>query len=169
MNIVASKIQSSFFMELGAIDGFMFTGIFAPIGAAGAVSRYAKNAEGFVSKGSVSKVGYGVETSYEKLIEISDQKMYQVGEHFNKHGWEMGYLGKKEYAQAARNFFEQNKSSCEIYEGIFNNSRGNQSGQVQYILRQDGKQLIINKESGQIIDFYNGISLDAFIKIERLQ
>ena len=34
----------------GAIDGFMFTGIFAPIGAAGAVSRYAKNAEGFVSK-----------------------------------------------------------------------------------------------------------------------
>ena len=51
----------------GAIDGFMFTGIFAPIGAAGAVSRYAKNAEGFVSKGSISKgsiskAGYGVES-----------------------------------------------------------------------------------------------------------
>ena len=46
----------------GAIDGFMFTGIFAPIGAAGAVSRYAKNAEGFVSKGSVSRAGYGVES-----------------------------------------------------------------------------------------------------------
>ena len=39
-----------------------FTGIFAPIGAAGAVSRYAKNAEGFVSKGSISKAGYGVES-----------------------------------------------------------------------------------------------------------
>ena len=78
----------------------------------------------------------------------------------------MGYLGKKEYEQAARSFFEQNKSSCEIYEGIFNNSRGNQSGQVQYILRQDGKQLIINKESGQIIDFYNGTSLDAFINVD---
>lgn len=109
------------------------------------------------------------ETSYGKSIEISEQKMYQVGEHFNKHGREMGYLGKKEYEQAARSFFEQNKSSCEIYEGIFNNSRGNQSGQVQYILRQDGKQLIINKESGQIIDFYNGTSLDAFINVERLQ
>ena len=46
----------------GAIDGFMFTGIFAPIGAAGAVSRYAKNAEGFVSKGSISKAGYGAES-----------------------------------------------------------------------------------------------------------
>lgn len=41
------------------------------------------------------------------LIEISDQKMYQVGEHFNKHGWEMGYLGKKEYEQAARNFLSR--------------------------------------------------------------
>ena len=37
------------------------------------------------------------ETSYGKSIEISEQKMYQVGEHFNKHGREMGYLGKKEY------------------------------------------------------------------------
>ena len=116
--------------------------------------------------GSINNV---IETSYGKSIEISEQKMYQVGEHFNKHGREMGYLGKKEYEQAARSFFEQNKSSCEIYEGIFNNSRGNQSGQVQYILRQDGKQLIINKESGQIIDFYNGTSLDAFINVERLQ
>ena len=32
------------------------------LGITGAVSRYAKNAEGFVSKGSVSKTGYGAES-----------------------------------------------------------------------------------------------------------
>ena len=36
-------------------------------------------------------------------------------------------------------------------------------------MRQDGKQLIINKESGQIIDFYEGTSLDGFVNIERMQ
>lgn len=95
--------------------------------------------------------------------------MYQVGEHFNKHGRGMGYSGKKEYEQAARDFFEANKESCEIYKGIFNNSHGVQSGEVQYILRQNGKQLIINKETNQIIDFYEGTSLNAFINVERLQ
>lgn len=95
--------------------------------------------------------------------------MYQVGDHYNKHGRDMGYVSKKEYEQAARDFFEQNKDKCEIYEGLFNNSRGIQSGKAQYILRQDGKQLIISKETGQIIDFYEGTSLDAFINVERLQ
>ena len=32
------------------------------LGITGAVSRYAKNAEGFVSKGSISKTGYGAES-----------------------------------------------------------------------------------------------------------
>lgn len=31
-----------------------------------------------------------------KSIEISEQKMYQQGQHFNKHGREMGYTGEKE-------------------------------------------------------------------------
>lgn len=108
-------------------------------------------------------------TSYGKSIRISEKKMYQLGDHFNKHGRDMGYVSKKEYEQAARDFFEQNKDKCEIYEGIFNNSRGIQSGKAQYILRQDGKQLIISKETSQIIDFYEGTSLDAFINVERLQ
>ncbi len=81
----------------------------------------------------------------------------------------MGYSGKKEYEQAARDFFEQNKDIAEIYEGIWNSSRGGQSGQTQIIVRQDGKQLIINKETGQIIDYYEGTSLDGFINIERVQ
>ena len=46
---------------------------------------------------------------------------------------------------------------------------GIQSGKAQYILRQDGKQLIISKETGQIIDFYERTSLDGFINVERLQ
>ena len=109
------------------------------------------------------------ENSYGKSIEISEEKMYQQGQHYNKHGRDMGYSSKKEYGQAARCFFEQNKNTSEIYEGIWNNSRGGQSGQRQIILRKDGKQLIINKESGQIIDFYEGTSLDGFINIERVQ
>lgn len=100
---------------------------------------------------------------------LSEQKMYQQGQHYNKHGRDMGYSSKKEYEQAARDFFEQNKNTSEIYEGVWNGSRGGQSGQQQIIMRQDGKQLIINKESGQIIDFYEGTSLDGFINIERVQ
>ena len=54
----------------------MFTGIFAPIGAAGAVSRYAKNAEGFVSKGSISKAGYGVESGRYSLPQGISQEQF---------------------------------------------------------------------------------------------
>ncbi|RKM56054.1 hypothetical protein D6856_15060, partial [Butyrivibrio sp. XB500-5] len=102
-------------------------------------------------------------------IKVSEEKMYQLGKHFNKHGRDMGYAGKAEYEAAARKFFEKNKETAEIYEGIWNSSRGAQSGQVQIVVRQNGKQLIINKETGQIIDFYEGTSLDGFINIERIQ
>lgn len=37
------------------------------------------------------------------------------------------------------------------------------------IIRAEGKQAIINKTSGQIIDFYEGTSLNGFINIERVQ
>lgn len=76
---------------------------------------------------------------------------------------------KKEYELAARDFFDANKESCEIYEGIFNSAHGNQNTQAQYIFRCDGKQLIINKQTGQIIDFYEGTGLDSFINVERIQ
>ena len=109
------------------------------------------------------------ESSGVKSIKISEEKMYQQGQHYNKHGRDMGYSSKKEYETAAREFFVQNKETSDIYEGIWNSSRGGQSGQRQIIIRKNGKQLIINKESGQIIDFYNGTSLDGFINIERVQ
>ena len=54
----------------------MFTGIFAPIGAAGAVSRYAKNAEGFISKGSISKAGYGAESGRYSLPQGISQEQF---------------------------------------------------------------------------------------------
>lgn len=43
-----------------------------------------------------------------------------------------------------------------------------QGGERQIIVRAEGKQLIINKATGQIIDFYKGTSLDGFINIERM-
>lgn len=95
--------------------------------------------------------------------------MYQLGQHYNKHGREMGYGSKKEYEQAAREFFEQYKNTAEIYVGKWNSSRGVEGGELQFIIREDGKQLIINKETGQIIDFYEGTSLNGFINIERVQ
>ena len=132
-----------------------FRGVVVGVNAAVAADYY----------GNVGKV----ENSYGKSIEISQEKMYQQGQHYNKHGRDMGYSSKKEYEQAARDFFEQNKNTSEIYEGIWNNSRGGQSGQRQIIMRKDGRQLIINKQSGKIIDFYEGTSLDGFIDIERMQ
>ena len=123
---------------------------------------------------SESSKGNGVEKNagadnYGKSMDISKGKMYQQGQHYNKHGRDMGYSSKAEYEKAVREFFEQNRNTSEIYEGVWNSSRGSQSGQRQIIMRQDGKQLIINKESGQIIDFYEGTSLDGFVNIERMQ
>lgn len=81
----------------------------------------------------------------------------------------MGFSSKKEYEQAARDFFEQYKGVAEIYEGTFNSAHGNNVGMRQIILRYKDKQLIISKESGQLIDFYEGTSLNSFIDLERVQ
>ena len=76
---------------------------------------------------------------YGKTINISEQKMYQQGQHYNKHGKDMGYSGKKAYEAGAREFINTNKNSGEIFEGTWNSSRGGQSGQVQIIIRTKGK------------------------------
>ena len=46
---------------------------------------------------------------------------------------------------------------------------GVQNGETQIIIRKDGKQAIINKATGQIIDFYEGTDLKGFIEIRRVQ
>ena len=109
------------------------------------------------------------DSEYGKSIVVSEEKMYQQGKHYNKHGRDMGYSSKKEYEQGARDFLEQNREVAEIYEGTWNDSKGKQSGKRQIIMRHDGKQLIINKETNQIIDFYEGTDLGGFKDIERVQ
>lgn len=64
---------------------------------------------------------------------------------------------------------EQKCISKDSFEGIWNASRGGQAGQVQIIIRAKGMQAIINKTTGEIIDFYTGTSLDGFIKIRKVQ
>ena len=108
-------------------------------------------------------------STYGSRIVISDQKMHQQGDHYNKHGRDMGYESKKAYEAGARAFIADNKNTAEIYVGEWNSSRGVQAGQEQIIIRAEGKQAIINKTSGQIIDFYEGTSLNGFINIERVQ
>ncbi len=109
------------------------------------------------------------EAIYGNQIEISEQKMYQQGQHYNKHGKEMGFGGKKDYEAGARAFIEENRNTAEIFEGTWISSRGNQSGELQIVIRFGGKQVIINKETGQIIDFYEGTSLNGFINIKQVQ
>ena len=66
-------------------------------------------------------------------------------------------------------FINTNKSNAEIFEGTWNSSRGIQGGEEQIIIRYEGRQAIINKETGHIIDFYEGTSLDGFIDIRQVQ
>ncbi len=108
-------------------------------------------------------------SDYGKSVVVSEEKMYQQGKHYNKHGRDMGYSSKKEYEQGARDFLEKNRDVAEIYEGTWNDSRGSQAGQRQIIIRHDGKQLIINKETNQIIDYYEGTDLGGFKDLERVQ
>lgn len=61
------------------------------------------------------------------------------------------------------------KKDAEVFEGTYNSGHGKNAGIRQIIVRYNGKQLIINKESGQIVDFYEGTSLESFIRIERIQ
>ena len=102
-------------------------------------------------------------------FKVSNQKMYQLGNHYNKHGKDMGYASKKEYEQAARIFLQKYLKDAEVFEGTYNSGHGKNAGIRQIIVRYNGKQLIINKESGQIVDFYEGTSLESFIRIERIQ
>lgn len=42
---------------------------------------------------------------------------------------------------------------------------GVQGGEIQIIIRAEGKQAIINRDTGQLVDFYEGTSLNGFIEI----
>lgn len=84
------------------------------------------------------------------ILNVSEKKLYRLGYHFNKHGRAMGYSSKNEYDAGAREFIEKYKGSAEIYHGKWNSSRGLEGGRDQIIIRADGKQAIIDEQSGQI-------------------
>ena len=117
----------------------------------------------------VERVKWVTSGGYGRTIKISEKKMYQIGDHFNKHGRKMGYTSKKEYEAGAREFFQKHMDDAEIRVGKWNSSRGEQGGERQIIVRAEGKQLIINKDTKQLINFYKGTSLDGFIEIRRWQ
>lgn len=144
--------------------------------AGNAIKKGAKKV-GKAIKSGVSKVGKAIKNGikkarkikYGKSFELSKQKMYKQGYHFNKHGREMGYSSKKEYEKGARRFWKKNRFSAEIFEGKWNSSSGEQKGQIQVIIRSKGKQLIVNKETKQIVDFYEGTSIKGFLDIKKVQ
>lgn len=61
-------------------------------GSAGSKPKPSTSSNGKPSQGSV------------KAINVSESKMYQLGDHFNKHGRGMGYESKKAYDAAAKEF-----------------------------------------------------------------
>lgn len=157
---------------VGAVVGGVAIAVSVPLVVEGVIATTVglSTAVGSINNFSSDWEAYnGYKTSYGKSIVISEQKMYQLGNHYNKHGRNMGFSSKKEYEQAARDFFEQYGDVAEIYEGTFNNAHGGNVDMRQKILRHGDKQLIISKESGQLIDFYEGTSLSSFIDVERVQ
>jgi len=90
-------------------------------------------------------------------ITLSDSKMYQLGDHFNKHGRGMGYESKKAYDLAAKEFasINQNNPKARIVEGTWNGS-GSLNGTNQRAIIYDGRTVVIDTKSGQVIDFFVG-------------
>jgi len=104
-----------------------------------------------------------------RTVPISNQKMHQLGKHFNKHGRGMGYASKNEYDAAAKLFAKdmQLDPNSVIYEGNWNGS-GN-TGQLQRAITNGGQTVIINPATGQIIDFYVGNAYGGLINLIRIK
>lgn len=90
-------------------------------------------------------------------ISVSDKKMYQLGDHFDKWGKNMGYSSKKECDAAAKEFANtyQNNPNSTIVEGTWN-CKGTLNGTRQRAITYDGKTVVIDVKSGQVIDFFTG-------------
>ena len=82
--------------------------------------------------------------------------MHQLGKHFNEHGRGMGYSSKREYDDAAKEFAasNQNNDAATVREGVWNGS-GSRRGDRQRAISNEGKTVIIDCSTGQIIDFYD--------------
>ncbi|WP_102272010.1 hypothetical protein [Cytobacillus massiliigabonensis] len=106
----------------------------------------------------------------ENIINISDANMYQLGKHFNKHGRNMGYTSKKDYNLAAYHFAKTNQVNpkATIFEGVWNGP-GQLNGTVQRAIIYEGKTVIVDKKTGQLIDFYQGSELRGLIHLKEIK
>jgi hypothetical protein len=105
-------------------------------------------------------------------VEIDMVKaIYQDGQHFNKHGRQMGYKSSKEYDKAAKDFAQryQNHPDTILKEGHLNSKEKGKKGPVQRIVEYDGLTVIVNPENGQVINFYDGCKHSALIDIKRIK
>ncbi len=102
-------------------------------------------------------------------ISVSDSKMYQLGDHFNKHGRGMGYASKKEYDAAAKEFANtyQKNPNATILEGTWNGP-GTLNGARQRAITYGGKTVVIDVKSGQVVDFFTGTEYKG-INVTKLQ
>jgi len=105
-------------------------------------------------------------TARAQRIDILDKKMHQLRDHFNKHGRIMGYESKKTYDAAAKAFakINQNNPSTKIFDGVWN-GKGKLSDTFQRAISYEGKTVILDKNTGQVIDFYKGSELRGLIKL----
>lgn len=104
-----------------------------------------------------------------KVDADAEKDMHQLGKHFNKHGRSMKYASKKEYQKAAVKFAEKYKNSpnSNIFKGKWNGS-GKFNLKEQFIINSENRTLIIDKISGQIVDFYEGAEMRGLINILKI-
>ena len=101
---------------------------------------------------------------YNNSLVLSDRQMYQLGAHYNKHGRHMGFDNKKEYQAGAKEFFDKYiiDETSKIYEGKWN-GKGTMNDRIQIALQNEGKTLVIDKETKQMVDYYVGTNIDGII------
>jgi len=116
--------------------------------------------------------GNGYRSNHDKLdIKIdAEKKMHQLGDHFNKHGRSMGYSSKNEYGDAALKFAQENckNPKAQIFEATWNGP-GNPGNRQQIAICFENKTIILNRITGQIVDFYEGVEMRGLINIIKIQ
>ncbi|MBW4082942.1 hypothetical protein [Paenibacillus sp. S150] len=135
---------------------------FIPISAAEAKVLSVGQAAEKAGVSLIQRAGQWIKVAFKgeskvSAISISESKMFLLSDHFEKHGRNMGYASKKLYDAAAKEFatINQLNSKATIVEGTWN-GRGSLNGTLQRAITYDGKTVVLDASSGQVIDFYVG-------------
>lgn len=147
---------------------------FIPISETEAVALKAGQAAEEAGASLIQRAGQWIKVLFKgeskvSAISISESKMYLLGDHFEKHGRGMGYASKKAYDAAAKEFatINQMNKKATIVEGTWN-GRGSLNGTLQRAITYDGKTVVLDVVSGQVLDFYVGTEYMG-INITKLQ